>query len=236
VNERLFNRNAYHCTDRRFVYFHFSMLREADSAAIQKDMESWLVSDHIWKFNKEAFKVSVDEVILKPQAAGALFDHIITMDGTPNANVNVLKSEVGVISIGYNTIELMVLSGGKQVDRMGGSELLGVRRMLELINRNKYYSLTELDMLLRDDRLNGEMEIHKAAWSEMVTSYISTAWGNTWKRFGKVLVVGGGATERLLCHKMNSYFEGKASVPSEPIQSIARGLYKRGIADVKRKG
>ncbi len=219
-----------------YVGLPFSMLKESDASSVQSSMEGWLLGDHWWKYNGESFKVNVESIVLKPQAAGALFDYILNIDGAPNGNAGILKSEVGIVSIGYNTIELMVLNGGKQVDRMGGSDMLGVRRLLELLNKGKMYTLTELDTLLRDNRLNGEMKSGINAWSEMVTAYISTAWAATWKRFGKVIVVGGGATPALLSSKIDAYFDGKAVVPSDPIQSIARGLYKRGVADAKRRG
>lgn len=217
-----------------YVGLPFTLLRQSDAASIQSAMNAWLLGDHTWRFNGEDWRISIGQVVLKPQAAGALFDHILNLDGTPGPQAGVLKGEVGVISVGYNTIELMVLSGGKQVDRMAGSEMLGVRRLLELLNTSNLYTLTELDTLLRDNRLNGDSSQAIGAWGEMTQSYISTTWSNTWKRFGRVIVVGGGAV--MLQAQIEKYFQGRAVVPIDPIQSVARGLYKRGVADGKRKG
>ncbi len=212
----------------------FAMLKEEQAKTTQQVMDDWMIGDHAWVWNGEAQKVNFSSVTIKPQAGGALFDYILNMDGTPSANASIIRSEVGIVSIGYNTIELMVLDNGNQVAKWAGSEPQGVRRLLELANKKKLYTYAELDSLMRDGRLNGDLTSAIKLWSEVVSTTINDTWGANWKRFGKIIVVGGGAS--ILADHLRGYFSGKSVMPDRPIESIALGLYKRGLYDAKKKG
>jgi hypothetical protein len=64
-------------------------------------------------------------------------------------------------------------------------------------------------------------------WSQRVTGAIESRWGQYFKRFAAVLVVGGGA--ELLRPYIESKFRGKAIVLDEPVMSISHGLYKMAL-------
>lgn len=211
----------------------FAMLKEDQAAATHAAMNEWLLGDHSWSWNGQSFKMSVGSVTIKPQAGGALFDYVLNMDGSPNANASVLRSEVGIISIGYNTVELMVLDNGNQVGKWAASEPVGVRRLLELANKKGLYTYAELDSLMRDGRLNGELTTAIKGWQEIISTCVSDTWGANWKRFSKVIAVGGGPI--ILSDHLRKYFDGKAIVPEKSVESIALGLYKRGLYDAKKK-
>lgn len=197
-------------------------------------MNGWLMGDHEWTANGVTHSLTVSDVTIKSQAVGAVLDYGLTITGAINKGVgSLLQGEIGVVSIGYNTIELMGLSGVRQVQALTTSDNLGVRRLLEILNEDGLHSLSVLDSQLRDGNINGRLATVLPTWSQIVTSYIGTEWGRKWRAFQKVIVVGGGAL--LLREDMLAYFEGKAHVPDLPIESVSRGLYKRGVADAQAR-
>ena len=164
------------------------------------------------------------------QAAEALFDQILNSDGGFVAGQGaLLKQEVGVISIGFNTVELMVVRDRKtDMQRTRGFQV-GVRRLMEILDPEGHFTLGELDTRLRD----GDLEIADAAqlWEREVKGVVDRYWKTAWKRFAAILLVGGGAV--LLKNQLLIHFEGKALIPEQPVQSIARGLYK--LSELQRR-
>ena len=208
----------------------FGLLDEENFDSTESKMNEWVVGEHEWTANGQDYKINVSDLAIKSQAVGAVLDYGLTLKGGMNQGKgSQLQGDIGVVSIGYNTIELMGLSGVRQVQNLTTSSDLGVRRLLQRLNSDGLLSLSVLDSHLRDGNINGRLETALPEWSQSVTSYIGTEWGRRWRAFKKVIVVGGGA--ELLRDDLSDYFDGKAFVPDEPILTIARGLYKRGVAD-----
>jgi hypothetical protein len=57
-----------------------------------------------------------------------------------------------------------------------------------------------------------------------VSGQIEKQWGDRWRGFAQVILVGGGAL--LLRNQLSGYFRGKGHLPDEPVLAVARGLYK----------
>jgi hypothetical protein len=186
-------------------------------------VRTWLKGAHTWQADGKEQQVEIVEVKLTPQPVGALFDDVLDNDGKfiPE-RAKILKQEVGVLSVGFNTLELMVIRDSAVVERFTVGQTVGVRRLLELVNPSGQYSLGELDILLRSGRL--EIAPVLPVWAREVNGEIEKRWGASLKRFARVLVVGGGAL--LLKEALIRQFNGKAILPDEPVLSIARGLYK----------
>ena len=106
-----------------------------------------------------------------------------------------------------------------------------MRRLLELADCQRLYSLGELDARLRAKRLDVREAL--PVWEREVVGFIETLWGDTWRRFAAVLIVGGGA--QLLKDTLPYRFNGKAFIPDQPVLSIARGLYKLTLLQRHRK-
>lgn len=209
-----------------------------EAAAVRDVVEAaraWLAGVHVWQADGVAYRLEVGQVKITSQPSGALFDYLLDGDGRFVAGrAGHLSAEVGVISVGFNTVERMVVRDGAVVQRFSAGSTSGVRRLLELLNDGGLYSLGELDGLLRTDgigvdRLQGSLQV----WAREVQGEIERTWGNTWKRFEHVIVVGGGAV--LLNGRLLPRFAGKASMPDDPIMAIARGLYKLALLQAKGK-
>lgn len=193
----------------------------------QKGVKGWLMGTHHFDVDGIAHQVQVESVRQTAQPVGALFDYVLSDKLEFIADP---REEVGVISVGFNTVELLVVKEQGAVERFTRGNTLGVRRLLELINRDGLYSLGELDGSLRAGGLKAELKNALPIWSREVNGEIEKVWGVTHRRFAKVLIVGGGAL--LLKEALTMQFGHKAWLPSDPVLSIARGLWK--LSTMKR--
>jgi hypothetical protein len=193
-------------------------------------VRQWLKGTHSWDADGKPYRAEIAEVKLTPQPVGALFDHVLDEQGQflPE-RAGLLKSEVGILSVGFNTLEMLVVRDRAPVERFTAGRTVGVRRLLELLNPGGNYSLGELDAALRAGRLDASSAL--PVWAREVNGEIEKRWGTSAKRFARVLVVGGGAV--LLQNALTRQFDGKAVVADDPVLSIARGLYK--LLLMKRK-
>ncbi|MCB8942521.1 MAG: ParM/StbA family protein [Ardenticatenaceae bacterium] len=190
-------------------------------------VRQWLVGVHHWQADAQPYSLSVKAVHVASQPMGAYFDYILADDGRPRHAAH-LGQEVGVISVGFNTVERQVFQSGTFIPRFTAGSQDGVRRLLERVNGRSQglYSLGELDAKLRLGNLETHQDIED--WARQVLGKVEASWGRDWRRFAHVILVGGGA--RLLNGRLLSKFEGKASLPDDPVMAIAQGLYKLAVA------
>ena len=205
-----------------------------DAKANVKAVRKWMEGIHEWDTDGQAYRVEIADATVTTQPVGALFDYLLDEDGNfIKERKGAFKQEVGIISVGFNTVELLVVRDKQPVQRFTAGTTAGVRRLLEIVNSEKLYSLGELDSQLQ----RGTLDVREALpiWEREVTGVINQQWGDAWRRFATVLLVGGGAA--LLKNTLPYKFNGKAFVPADPVLSIARGLYKLGkqVQSKKRK-
>ncbi len=194
-------------------------------------VRNWLKGQHAWQVDGVAHQITIERVLLTPQPVAALFDYVLDMEGRfiPERK-QVLKRETGVISIGFNTIELLVIRDKAPVERFTTGNTSGVRRLLELVNAGHLYSLGELDAKLRTGQLDYKDAL--PVWSREISGEIERRWGAAYRRFEKIILVGGGA--KLLQNDMEKRFGGKLWLPDQPVLSIAQGLYKMALNRTRR--
>jgi plasmid segregation protein ParM len=191
--------------------------------AMVRNVRKWLKGEHTWRADGGGFRLVVDKVAVTSQPTGAFFDYLIDDDGDLiPAHKATMKKEIGVISVGFNTVELLVIQNKRPVQRFSTGRTAGVRRLLELVDGNGLYSLGELDGQLREGALDTDEEL--PIWAREVMGQVEKTWGRAWRRFARVIVVGGGAI--LLRDHLS--FAGRAYWPDQPVMAIARGLYKMG--------
>jgi hypothetical protein len=187
----------------------------------RKAMRTWLTGTHSWRADGVDYSVVVERVRLNSQPVGAFFDFVMDDDGQSiPEHRSVLTDEVGVLSVGFNTLEFMVVENQTATENLTSGRKLGVRRLLELLNTNHSYSLGQLDMKLRNGDLKHREKL-PICISE-VNGAIEDTWHSAIDRFAAVLVVGGGAV--LLGDKLNLH--GKGVPVNNPVMSIAHGLFK----------
>lgn len=201
------------------------MMMGEKAKEFQGGVKSWLKGMHEFEVDGKAHALEVGQVRLTSQPVGALFDYVLEESGQIMSDrAGALLDEVGVISVGFNTVELMVVKDQGAVERFTQGNTIGVRRLLELMNQDGLFSLGELDERLRAGRLKNELKSALPIWGREVNGEIEKRWGQSYRRFAKVIVVGGGAL--ILKDLLTAQFGMKAFVPNLPVLSIARGLWK----------
>jgi hypothetical protein len=120
------------------------------SDTVQQATKGLLRGEHNWIADGQERSAAINNVLVTSQPVGAMFDYLLTEEGDmPSDRRQGFKGEIGVLSIGMNTVELLVVSNGAPVQRFTAGGTLGVRRLLELTNQDGLYSLGELDTQLR---------------------------------------------------------------------------------------
>jgi hypothetical protein len=204
------------------------MMTGESAKQYQAGVKNWLKGTHQFTVDGEAMKLEIGQVRLTSQPVGALFDYVLDEQGNIlRDRTSAMLDEVGVISVGFNTLELLVVRDQGAVERFTAGNTVGVRRLLELLNRDGLYSLGELDAKIRSGRMKPELKAALPIWTREVNGEIEKRWGQSYKRFERVLIVGGGAL--LLKEALTAQFNGKAWISDNPVLSIARGLYKLSI-------
>jgi len=204
-----------------------------DAQANAEAVRQWMKGEHYWEADGKPFSVTITEVKITSQPSGALFDYLLDEQGAfiPERKLH-FTQEMGIISIGFNTLEVLTVKDRAPVQGMTHGTTSGVRRLLELVNGDGMYSLGELDGLLR----SGMLDIRTAlpVWAREVTGQIEKTWGQRWRRFAGIILVGGGSL--LLEETLIGRFNGKVFLPDDPVISIARGLYKLSLMQANRRG
>lgn len=82
---------------------------------------------------------------------------------------------------------------------------------------------------------NGSLDILTALpiWQSELLGFLEKHWGNSFRRFSCVVIVGSGA--RLLREPLMLRFKEKAFLSDDPIIATARGLYKYMLMQARRK-
>ena len=104
-------------------------------------------------------------------------------------------------------------------------------RLPDLPDHKGCVSLGELDGKL----WAGIFNIREAlpVWQSEVLGYVEKNWGSSFRRFNRVVIVGGGA--RILRDALLLRFKDRAVIPDDPIIATARGLYKYTLMQARRK-
>lgn len=198
----------------------------ANAAAVRE----WLRGEHRWQADGKPHQAVIESVIVTPQAVGALFDYVLDEEGRFLAERRgALMRETAVLSIGFNTLELLVIRDRAPLERFTAGNTAGVRRLLELLNHEGLYSLGEMDARLRARQLDYREAL--PVWEREVLGEVEKHWGQAYRRFERILVVGGGAL--LLERALRERFGAKAFFPDQPVLATARGLYK--LARMRRR-
>jgi hypothetical protein len=211
--------------------FQMLMGEGATVAKFRKSVGGWLGGVHSWVADGETFSLNVARVELYPQALGAPVDYALDNEGRAisEERTKALKNECATISIGSNTVELLVTKRDEDTKRFNGGKPIGVRQLWRRVDPNQYYTFGEFDEMLRAGTLPENMEVgpHLESWTSEILGFANSLWGQSYHRFHRVFLVGGGAI--LLEKQLRAKFNGKSVLADDPVMAIANGLYKLGF-------
>ena len=201
-----------------------AMALGADGDAAKEQAKAMLQGNHTWWIEGKKHTLTVEEVAVTSQPAGAMFDFLLTSKGEMPPDKKILRrtKSFGLLSLGFNTIEMMVVEEGRLIEKHVAGENKGVHYLLDLLNPEQAYSLGELDGKLRAGKLDISAALPR--WQREVMGQIEKHWGKAVQRFAAVFVVGGGTF--LIRDALLAKFKDKLVIPDDPILSIARGCYK----------
>lgn len=211
----------------------FQMLQGegASVAKFRKAVNAWLAGKHEWVADGESHGLEVARVELFPQALGAPVDYALDMEGNAisDERTKALKNECATVSIGSNTVEALVTKRDEDTKRFNGGKPIGVRQLKRRVDPNDYWTFGEFDQMLRTNSLPDDLDVapHLESWNSEIVGFLNSLWGQSYHRFHKVFLVGGGSI--LLEKQMKAKFNGKTVLADEPVMSIAKGLYKLGF-------
>ncbi|MBA3530386.1 MAG: hypothetical protein H0T73_00500 [Ardenticatenales bacterium] len=221
----------------------FQVLSGAEAERNVQAISGWLTGEHTWQADGERYSLTITETRVKSQAAGALYQYMFDENGhivrerkstliAPKKGGGVQFVPVGILSFGFLTVEAMAVEYQKgdngelelvKQDRFTSSRPMGLHRLLDVARSGPELTLAELDQQFRDGVLDtgDAMTIYQRD----VSGVLIDAWGRSgWKRFGVILLVGGGAVA--LGDWLRGRFEGRAFLPESP--ASANGHYRDG--------
>jgi hypothetical protein len=180
-----------------------------------------LKREHAFSVNDKKYAFTIASIKKYAQPVGAYLNW--ALDDNLKQRVGVRDSEVAVVDIGLNTLDLYALRNGEVVDTYVGGDEVGVKRLLEMMDGTR--DLAELDSMLR----SGKIVPSKDQIDEWIAEIIACI-KNTMprlSRFDVVIPVGGGtvvAGEKLRDALIT---RGAKVVWSEdPIVENVKGIWK----------
>jgi len=185
------------------------------------EIKGWLIGAHSWTGNGHKRVLSIPNVRVLSQVQAAFMDYALTAKGQDAED---LAGEIGVISIGHNTIELAVWKDGKIAGWGASGEREGVRNLLGLVRNHgmKDYSIAELDRKLRDGALDVSASVEM--WRSTIAGLIDQTWNGRDGRFTRIVAVGGGVqfADAMLIRR----YTERLFVPRDATMAVCRGLVK----------
>lgn len=211
----------------------FDALAGDGGAARKAAIERWVLGQHEWSIGGRRtarYSVKVTNVQSTRQAKGAIFAYCFDNTGARLKGLldEVRKNEIGVISIGFRTVELDIFENAVPLPRRAGNGDNGVHELLEraIGDQRRYFQLAELDDRLRNGLLSIDDDTLQV-WFNSLRGLIEATWGEHGHRLHRVILVGGGTYHaRKLVEQL---FPGRVYVPENPVTAIALGLRAAGL-------
>ena len=209
------------------------MLSGSDESVkkFNKQVKGWIGGEHHWQADGEPFEMVITRVDLAPQALGAVIDYAFDEAGNAISDERnlALTRECGTLWIGSNTVEAQATKRDEDTKRFNGGSAIGVRWLHNRVDPNGWRTFGEFDELLRanDEEIMEQVQPFLGAWETEIFGFVNRLWGQSWQRFHKVFIGGGGSI--LLRDRLASKFNGKVVFSDDPLMSIAHGLYKAAL-------
>lgn len=178
-----------------------------------------LVREHQLQVNGQPFSFTVSAVRAAAQPVGAWANWALDSAGRW-ASTAAKTTKVGILDIGFNTLDLYGIQNGRLEPRLVGGDRVGVRRLLDLIAPGiPYHEARGLTRNAPVDAID--------TWMSEIIGTAERSWSNT--RMDILLLVGGGAI--LLRDRqeiIRRAFRTEVLIPDDPVTANVHGLWKWG--------
>jgi len=220
---------------------------KTDAVRVEKGIRAWLVGEHRFSVDGVETVLSVTNVRAKiPQPVATWFDWGMDRGGQWVKGKAAQRAPALIVDMGFNTLDVLVVEGGRISERISEGDTLGMRRAAErLIRTIKHKYDLELELghaaeliqtVVNDQKaetyvngrltdVSGEAKRAVQALETDVYNFLDRAVGKSAGAY-TVLLTGGGslALSQMLLRRFS-----KATVMYEPILANARGLAKLAI-------
>ncbi len=229
------------------------VLQGAEAVRTTQGLSDWLVGEHSFELDDRPFSLRVRGIKAMAQPMGAFFEWGLDPGGQWARSASDLKATVGILDLGFNTLDLVVLSGGQIVRRYTDGTTLGLRRGARVLQElfaartGRRVSLHQADQYLQQAGRGGaevlvggepfnlkplaRQALDVAAGE--VRAYLSQVWEDG-SQFDYLLFTGGGVLA--LGERLRSAFP-RAVELAEPVTANARGLarfaQRRGLFEAQ---
>ena len=187
------------------------MLDERQADATTQALRDWIISSHQFTVDGETATLTVQDVRTIAQPVGAFFAWGLDDQGRWTRGKDGLRAAVGVLDIGFNTLDLFAVEQAEIAARYTDGDTLGMRRAAEHLIQavdeahDMSLSLYEADALIRAASpvlytSQGEVDLRplvRQALNRAASGILSFVqqpdkWGNG-RQFAHLLLAGGGA-------------------------------------------
>ena len=175
----------------------------------KRSLRSWLEGRHIFSVDETEVLLNVEQIATMPQPAGTFFAWGLNDKGQWVRTPEDFDATVAICDVGFNTLDVFTLQGGKIMRRFTGGDTVGMRRAVELLLRSletQYgvkYSLHEADTFIRGgntiiSNAAGRIDLTdlindaRSAAGDGVNTFLGEQWGNG-RQFDHVIFTGGGS-------------------------------------------
>jgi hypothetical protein len=179
------------------------------AAKTKRSLRSWLEGEHTFTVNDTETHLKIERVAAMPQPAGTFFAWGLNDQGKWIRTAADFDANVAICDVGFNTLDVFTLQGGKILWRFTGGDTAGMRRAVELLLRaleaeyEVSFSLHETDALIRQGNpvisiAGGKVDLTaliadaKKAAASGITTFLDEHWDNG-RQFEHVIFTGGGA-------------------------------------------
>lgn len=210
-----------------------ALVMGAEATANVNTVKRWMAGQHEWQADNHPRVAFVRSVKTLSQAQALLMDYGLNMDGS---EAHSLAGEIGVISIGHNTIELLVFDGGKPLEAFAASEQKGVRYALELVAEHMNAdSVGVVDAWIRERRpeVMAYLRAVLPAWHSQIKGLIDRRWRTVKDRLRVVALAGGGALPDFAGATLKSMFGERLALAQNPTGAVADGLMKLAMRQAR---
>lgn len=209
---------------------------------VLRGIRSWLVGGHTFTVDGSTYRITVTEVRAMPQPAGTFFAWGLNDAGRWVRPRMDLRVPVGIVDIGFNTLDLFAVENGQVVGQYTDGDTAGIRRATELLGtqvRERYevrLSRYEADGFLCHKRpvlhcATGTVDLRPLVRQALevtataILDFIETRWGNA-AQFRHVLFTGGGSA--LLRSWLERQYPHGVVLP-DPVTANAVGFARYGM-------
>ena len=220
-----------------------ALRRRAEAKDLVRRIRRWMVGRHAFRYaspsdaHEQRRIVEVVEMKVLPQPVGAYFAWALAEDGTAGRPARDLRRAVGIVDVGFNTVDVFAVQEGQVLKEHTAGESIGVRAATRTLQefiqerfgvRITHHRAAALLMEKRplfaargreEDLMPVVRQALEAAGRD-VAAFIENTWAQG-DAFHTVLVVGGGA--RLFWPQIRKRLPW-ATLLADPVLANAEGL------------